>query len=378
MLIFNQSQEFTLGAELEIQIINRRNYDLIPQAIDVISQLNTEKYKARITPEITQSMLEINSSIQNTPHNLLAELQEIRNFLLKQISESNIYICGGGTHPFQMWNDRKIYPKNRYRKVAEKYGYLAKMFTVFGLHIHVGCNNGDDAIYLTNAFSRFVPHFIALSASSPFCQGIDTGFASARANVAALFPLSGQTPVTQSWRNFCAYFEKMQQLQVVKKLDHMYWDVRPRPEFGTVELRVCDAPLSLEKIAMLAAYAQTLARFCVKERPYRFKSDKYHLYRFNRFQASRYGFKGIYIDPLSEASTTIDQDIFDICDRLKDHAKDLGNDDYIANLIETTVRQENDAKWLRDLFEKGKTLRNIVRMQSKLWADDLEIEPMVI
>ena len=205
MLQFNASKSLTLGLELEVQIINREGNDLIARADDILQLVKNGICGKNIKPEITQSMLEINSVIHHTPHDLLAELKNIRDHLLVQTEKLNIFFAGGGTHPFQMWNERKIYPKQHYKIAEKKYGYLTKLFTVFGMHIHIGCPGGEDALYLTHALARHVPQFIALSASSPFCQGSDTQFCSARSNVVSLFPLSGMPPFLLNWPEFCAY-----------------------------------------------------------------------------------------------------------------------------------------------------------------------------
>jgi carboxylate-amine ligase len=121
----------------------------------------------------------------------------------------NVRVAGGGAHPFQHWSDRRIFDKPRFKHVSQLYGYLAKQFTVFGQHIHVGCADGDDALYLLHAFSRYLPQFIALSASSPFYQGVDTAFDSSRLNAVFAFPLSGRAPFALKWSEFTAYFERM-------------------------------------------------------------------------------------------------------------------------------------------------------------------------
>src|SRR5690606_31979681 len=128
---------------------------------------------------------------------------------------------------------------------------LAKQFTVFGQHIHVGCGSGDDAIYLVHALARYVPHFIALSASSPFSQGVDTAFDSSRLNAIAAFPLSGSMPFVQSWDELNAYVAKMYRFRIIGSMKDFYWDIRPKPEYGTIEIRVCDTPLTVERAAAL-------------------------------------------------------------------------------------------------------------------------------
>jgi carboxylate-amine ligase len=171
----------------------------------------------------------------------------------------NVGVCGGGTHPFQHWSERKIFSKPRFKEVSALYGYLAKQFTIFGQHIHVGCESGDDAMFLLHSLNRYVPQFIALAASSPFVQRRDTLFHSARLNSVFAFPLSGRAPFTLSWDAFeRGYFTRMEHTGIVKSMKDFYWDIRPKPEYGTIELRVCDTPLTVERAAALAVYLQAL------------------------------------------------------------------------------------------------------------------------
>ena len=155
----------------------------------------------------------------------------------------NLRVAGGGSHPFHDWADRRIFPTGRFRSILERYGYLAKQFTVFGQHIHVGCPGGDDAVYLIHMLTRYVPHFIALSAASPFYQGEDTQFQSSRLTSINAFPLAGHMPFVRDWAEFLEYYDKMRGFGIVASMKDFYWDIRPKPEYGTVEIRVCDTPL---------------------------------------------------------------------------------------------------------------------------------------
>ena len=198
----------------------------------------------------------------------------------------NIGICGGGTHPFQKWSEQRIFKKSRFQRVSALYGYLAQQFTVFGQHIHVGCTNGDEALFLLHALNRYLPHFIALSASSPFVQGNDTLFSSARLNSVFAFPLSGRAPFFLNWEQFNQdYFSKMVHTGVVKSMKDFYWDISPKPEYGTIELRVCDVPLSVERAAVLAAYLQMLCSYLLDSNRNDLNDDAYLVYNYNRFQA---------------------------------------------------------------------------------------------
>ena len=148
---------------------------------------------------------------------------------------------------------------------------------------------------------RATSAFIALSASSPF-PGVDTAFASSRLNNVSAFPLAGHMPQMDDWAGFTEYFEQMRQLQVVESMKDFYWDIRPKPEFGTIEVRVCDTPLTLERAAALAAYAQALARWLLEEKPLEPSADVYRVYGYNRFLACRFGLDAEIIDPYERAS----------------------------------------------------------------------------
>ncbi len=264
---FTSSPGLTVGVELELQILNTRDYDLARDAADLIGLIEKAPHPGAVKPEITESMVELNSSIHQGHDTLATELRTIRDAVVKAARRLNICIAGGGSHAFHMWADRRIYPTERFRHLLSLYGYLAKQFTLFGQHVHIGCPDGDAAVYLTHILSRYVPHFIALSASSPFQQGEDTSYQSSRLNTVSAFPTSGQMPFVRSWREFLDYFEMMRGYGIVESMKDFYWDIRPKPEYGTVEIRVLDTPLTVERAAALAAYAQSLARRILTDRP---------------------------------------------------------------------------------------------------------------
>ncbi|WP_300652237.1 YbdK family carboxylate-amine ligase, partial [Hydrogenophaga sp.] len=235
---FKSSDSLTMGVELELQLVNTYDLDLSSSANDLLELLKRKPFPGVVTPEMTQSMIEIATDVQREHGPLLAQLQQIRDTLVRAGDRLNIEIAGGGTHPFQRWFEQRIFSKPRFQELSGLYGYLAKQFTVFGQHVHIGCANADEALFLLHSLNRYVPHFIALSASSPFSQGVDTLFDSARLNSVFAFPLSGRAPFTLSWDDFAnVYFTKMESTGVVKSMKDFYWDIRPKPEYGTIELR---------------------------------------------------------------------------------------------------------------------------------------------
>ena len=285
---FVNSEPFTFGVELEIQVVNTHNYDLTKAASDLMRLIQGETFPGNITPEITESMIELSTGICHSHEQAVSELHAIRDVLVKAADQLNVGLAGGGTHAFQQWSDRQIYDAPRFQYISELYGYLAKQFTVFGQHVHIGCPDPDSALFLLHSMSRFIPHFIALSASSPFVQNVDTGFHSARLNSVFAFPLSGRAPFVLTWDSFEEYFTKMVNTGVVNSMKDFYWDIRPKPGYGTIEVRVMDTPLSVDRAAAIACYIQTLARYLLTDRPLKLSEDDYLVYTFNRFEACRF------------------------------------------------------------------------------------------
>ena len=366
-LAFTSSAPLTFGVELELMLVTTRDFNLAPDADDLLRRATREAPGGELKPEITQSMVEINTSVHERYPELLAELEGTRDVLAGHARKMNVAIAGGGTHPFQKWSDRKIYPTERFLSVSEKYGFLAKQFTVFGQHVHVGCASADDAIYLTHALIRYVPHFIALAASSPFYQGVDTAFDSSRLSVVNAFPLSGTMPLVRSWAEFNRYYDRMYDLGIVASMKDFYWDVRPKPEYGTVEVRVCDTPLTVDRAAQIAAFAQALARWLWEARPIDVTPDLYLTHSHNRFQACRHGFAGTLIDARNGTTRTIADDLRETLREIQPHAQMLGSQDAFEAL-HATVSKGNDAGWLRGVLTETATLPDVVRRQAERWA----------
>jgi carboxylate-amine ligase len=357
---FASSESLTMGVELELQLVSLSDFDLVPASPDMLHLLARAPFPGNVTPEITQSMIEINSSVHTGHGGLLAQLREIRDTLLAAGARLNVGVCGGGTHPFQHWSDRRIFAKPRFREVSQLYGYLAKQFTVFGQHVHIGCRSGDEALFLLHALNRYVPHFIALSGSSPFLQGADTSFQSARLNSVFAFPLSGRAPFLMSWDTFAEdYFERMAGTGIVKSMKDFYWDLRPKPEYGTIELRVCDTPLSVERAAALACYLQALCRYLLEGNEPPPKEDDYLVYNYNRFQACRFGLDGTLVHPQRHEPVVLRDDILGTLRRLEPHFDALGSTAALEQL-RTDIEQGSDADYLREAFLEGGSREAVV------------------
>ncbi len=357
---FSQSDALTFGVELELQLVNLSDFDLTAASPDLLHLLGKNTFPGNVTPEITESMIEINSDVQTGYEALLTQLQEIRDTLVRAGDKLNIGICGGGTHPFQQWAAQKIFDKPRFQEISALYGYLAKQFTIFGQHVHIGCASGDDAMFLLHSLNRYIPHFIALSASSPYVQGRDTLFDSARLNSVFAFPMSGRAPFTLRWDEFAnVYFAKMEKTGIIKSMKDFYWDIRPKPEFGTIELRVCDTPLTVERAAALAAYLQALCRHLLERREAAPVEDDYLVYNYNRFQACRFGLDGAITHPKTYETMALRDDIVCTLDQMEVHGEALGSGAALRHLAQV-AKQWSDAQYLRTQYERQGSAEGMV------------------
>ena len=351
MLDFTSSGFLTLGVELELQLVSTGDFDLVPGGSDLVRLLGKRAFPGTVSLEMTEGMIEIASGVHAGYEPLRAELESIAEHLVGAADRLNLGICGGGTHPFQQWSEQKVSPRPRFRELSHLYGYLAKQFTIFGQHVHVGCPDGDLALRLLHRLNRFVPHFIALAASSPCVQGHDTRFDSARLNSVFAFPLSGRAPLCDSWDDFCSgYFSRMQATGVVHSMKDFYWDIRPKPEYGTIELRVCDTPLQVGRAAALAAYLQSICRYLLMEGARSVSEDQYLVYTYNRFQACRFGLGAVVVDPYGYGQVVLRDDILDTLDTVAEHADALGAGAALGE-VRRICEEGNDARLLRAELE---------------------------
>jgi carboxylate-amine ligase len=366
-LEFGRSEALTLGVELELQLVNTRDWNLTRGASDLLAAVKKAKHPGEIKPEITESMIELSTGICRGYADLLAELVALRDVLAGAAARLNLGIAGGGTHPFQKWSERRIYDTPRFKHVSELYGYLAKQFTVFGQHVHVGVRSGDEAVRLTQGLARYMPHFIALSASSPFSLGVDTQFDSSRLNVVNAFPLAGIMPAVGDWKDFERYFDTMRSYSIVESMKDFYWDIRPKPEYGTIEIRVCDTPLTVGRAAQLAAYAQALCASLVEDRAWRPDPRLHLVYSYNRFQACRFGFAATIVDPGTHQHVPLADEITATLGRVMPYAERTGGADALRALSQAASERANDARTLREVLERRGALADVVRFACEQW-----------
>jgi carboxylate-amine ligase len=364
---FTRSRMGSMGIELELMVLDRLTYDLLPAAPDILRLLDKQEKQWVATPEMTTSMLEVATSVLDGYAQAAAQIEEIRSSVQRAAFQVGAAISGGGAHPFQKWSEQRIYPKERYRNSAKKFGYLAKLFTVFGMHVHIGVPDADEAIRICAWLTQRAPLFIALSANSPCWQGEDSGFCSARSNVVGAFPMSGTMPPhIRTWAQFHAHFERLAGHRIVNSIKDFYWDVRPKPEYGTVELRVLDTPLKPAYAAALASYAREL---CIEffERPGTWPADDCtDLYAWNRFNAAKDGVEGVWIDPQDGIARPIVQVVANDLERLSAKSKDpdFGQ---ACRVIHELMERGGQARWLTAHMDAGSGMNDLARVASEMF-----------
>lgn len=364
---FKRSTLGTMGIELELMVLDRLTFDLFPAAPDILRVLDKHEKPWVSTPEITTSMLEVATSILGSFDEAAEQLEHIRTTVQRAAFEVGASVSGGGAHPFQKWSEQRIYPKERYFESERKFGYLAKLFTVFGMHVHIGAGSPDEAIRLCAWLTQRAPLFIALSANSPCWQGEVSGFCSSRSNVVGAFPMSGVLPYEiRTWQDFRSHFDSLARHGIVNSIKDFYWDVRPKPEYGTIELRVLDTPLKPVYAAALASYARELCLEFADLAGSWPSSASRELYVWNRFNAARDGVDGRWIDPETGISVPIAEALHADLARLRRRSTDPGFGK-ACSVIEQLMKDGGQAGWLRAHLESGGGMNDLARMASEMF-----------
>lgn len=363
MLEFKVSESLTIGVELELQLINCDTFNLVNCIQSILAHKDLHRLPCIVKPEVTKNNLEINSSVHHTISTLYKELVEMRNELNTLLAQTGYTVCGGGTHPFQDWKSSEIYPSKHNLEVEKKYGYLAKQDTIFGMHIHIGCTSGDEAIYLCNILSMYVPHLIALSASSPYFREVDTHYHSSRINISSSFPTSGVMPALDNWNDFSNYFSLLQQHKVIEIINDIYWDIRPQSNLGTVEIRVFDMPLTIDKACNIAAFVQGLCKHLLIQKSSFLSKDLYTFYNYNKYQSAKNGFNATYIHPISHIHYNLKDHMLTTLIDLKPYLEEY----YFSSLRSQISMLSNDSVYLRKKYSEENCYRQLVNHQVELW-----------
>lgn len=374
-LAFRPSPEPTLGVELELQVLDRDSGDLAPGAPRILKACVTEGISGA-SAELMQSMFEVRTGIchdvSEVRAQLVPQLKRIRN-----IARSMGYELGlGGTHPFHRTAGSVVSPGERYERIVDRLAWMVHQRVVFGLHVHVGMPNGDMALGVINNLVQYLPHLLAVSASSPFWQGIDTGLASCRTALYRSLPHAGVPRYFPKWKDFRTFLRVMRDCQAIQSPKDIYWDIRPRPDFGTIEFRVCDMPITLADTLGVAALIRTLTVSTLRlleERKHLRRGDmrRHWIAVENKWLATRYGLGAMYIRTPGGKRRTLKHDLSELLTRLMPIAKESGDDRFLARFLPVGKFESGADRQVR-LYRETGDWKALVRDSVERFGKELE------
>ena len=297
-ITFNGSPGPTLGAELELQIIDPETKNLVSGGPRIIERSQDETH---VKPELIQSTIEINTDVCQNVAEVRRVLSERIRRLLAVCDELGYEIASAGTHPFAEWSEQQVTPKERYQMLMDRCQWPARRLMIFGLHVHVGVQSGEKAVAVFNSLSSYLPHLLALSASSPFFDTLDTGLASCRVKIFESLPTAGLPYRLLNWAEFQRLMLTLVNSKTIESIREIWWDVRPHPDFGTVEVRICDGLPTLDEVIAMTALIQSLVVWLgdkYDEGIY-LPLQRYWIVRENKWRAARWS---------TEAEIIVDED----------------------------------------------------------------------
>ena len=290
--------EFTIGIEEEFQIVDRRTNQLRSHVTQILQE-SEEILGDQIKPEMLQSVVEVGTKICADIKEARDELVRLRSSLAALCEPAGLTIAGSGTHPRSDWRDQSVTPKDRYLTIAHDMGDVAREMVIFGIHVHVYVGeNPDRAIDVFNEARYFLPHLLALSTSSPFWIGRPTGLKSYRLAVFSQMPRTGMPDTFKSWADYQSFVALLVQTGCVEDGTKIWWDLRPHPNFRTLEFRICDMQSRVEDSLALAALAQAIVAklYDLRTKNLGFRQYPRAWLNENKWRAMRYGLDGNLID----------------------------------------------------------------------------------
>ena len=314
---FNSSPRSSLGVEWELMLVDRETRELTSGASEILEELSPGGEHATAKKELLQSTIEVITGICTTVEQATADLSRTLEQVVPLAEKRGLGMMCAGTHPMTNWRTQQITQNERYAKLIDDMQWLARRMQIFGVHVHVGVRSPDKAIAMVNALQQYIPHFLALSASSPYWAGTETGLASARSKVFEGLPTAGLPQQVEGWAGFERYMETLIKTDTIASIKEVWWDIRPHPVYGTVELRVCDGLPTLAEVGMVAALTQCLVEMMDREvdKGYTLPTPRRWVVQENKWRAARHGLDARII--VSENSTQ------PVCDALAELVQDL-------------------------------------------------------
>jgi carboxylate-amine ligase len=361
---FGKGDPYTLGVEEEYMLLDGETFDLVQHIDTVLATVVGHELEAQMKAELMQSVLEIATPVCRTASDVDHELRKLREYVASVAQSHSLRVGSSGTHPFSLFERQRITARDRYRALVDQMQYVARRELIFGLHIHVAVDDAEKAIQVVNGLLLELPVLLALSASSPFWRGEPTGLSSTRQMVFAAFPRSGPPPRFKDYNDYAEVVGQLEKTGCIADYTHIWWDIRPHPRLGTVEVRICDAVTRVEHAVALAAYCQALVKmYCEKfDRGEEIRTFHRILTSENKWLAARYGLEA----PLMDLETgrrnrlPVPQLVRRRLRELEPHARELGSERELEG-IQDILSNGNGADRQLRVFNANRDLVEVVR-----------------
>ena len=361
---FGKGEPYTLGVEEEYMLLDGETLDLVQHIEAVLAATEGHELEEQVNPELMQSVLEIATPVCHSTAEVDEELRKLRGYVTGLASDRGLRVGSAGTHPFSLFERQRITARDRYRHLVDQLQYVARRELIFGLHIHVAVDDPERAIKVVNGLLTHLSSLLALSASSPFWRGELTGLASSRQMVFAAFPRSGPPPRFNDYADYAEVVGQLEKTGCIADYTHIWWDIRPHPRLGTVEIRVCDAVTRVEDAVALAAFCQALVKLYCERDAVGAEIPSYHriLTTENKWLAARYGLEAPVMDLATGRRNRVPvaQLVRRTLKEIEPHARELGSEDELEG-IRDILSRGNGADRQRRVWNANHDIVEVVR-----------------
>ncbi len=354
---FNGSGGYTVGVEEELAIVDAATGELSPKIEEIMARL-PEELAEPISYELFQSVLETKTPACNTAAGAAEHLRELRGRVGSWAAACGASLASTGTHPFSRYQDQKVTEQERYEKVIRTLRWVAQREVIFGQHVHVSVPGPEEAMLCHNRLSEYAPFLLALSANSPFWQGMDTGFESSRVKIFETFPRAGLPPAFPDYEAFEGYVDLMVDAGAMDDYTFCWWDVRPHPRIGTIELRILDSQIGIEPAIALTALTQCLVHRMLEDDA---SAEPYNkpLAEENRWRASRHGMEAVFYNAEKDTSVPARDAARNLVEELRSHAQDLDCEDELEGILDI-VEGGTGSQRQRQVYEESGDFLDVV------------------
>jgi glutamate---cysteine ligase / carboxylate-amine ligase len=361
---FGSGEAYTLGVEEEYMLLDPESFDLVQRIDTVLAAFVGHEDEARMKPELMQSVLEVATPVCRTAGEADRELRRLRTGVKEIAGGAGLRVGSAGTHPFSLFERQRITARDRYRALVDQMQYVARRELIFGLHVHVAVDDPDKAIAVVNGILLDLPLLLALSASSPFWRGEPTGLASTRQPIFAAFPRSGPPPRFRDYEDYAEVIGWLEHTGCIADYTHIWWDIRPHPKLGTVEIRICDSVTRVEDAVAIAAFCQALVKFYSELYEEQGDVPSYHriLTTENKWLSVRYGLQAPIMDLATgrRNRVAIAQLVRRRLKDLEPHARELGSERELEGIVEILRRGNGADRQLR-VYNANKDIVEVAR-----------------